>query len=87
MDPFPDLATTDDDELERILRTAEDEADAISARRRALHAHIDALRAERVGRLTYGPAPVAMFKLVGMLLLAAAGAVAARLVLALDALD
>jgi hypothetical protein len=51
VDPFPDLATTDDDELERLLRTAEDEADAISARRRALHAHIDALRAERVGRL------------------------------------
>ena len=51
MDPFPDLATTDDDELERLLRSAEDEADAISKRRRALHAHIDALRAERVGRL------------------------------------
>ena len=51
MDPFPDLATTDDDELERLLRGAEDEADAISARRRALHARIDALRAERVGRL------------------------------------
>ena len=51
MDPFPDLATTDDDELERLLRAAEDEADAISVRRRALHAHIDALREERVGRL------------------------------------
>ena len=51
MDPFPDLATTDDDELARLLRTAEDEADAISARRRALHVHIDKLRAERVDRL------------------------------------
>jgi hypothetical protein len=51
VDPFPDLATTDDDELERFLRTAEDEADAISKRRRALHARIDALRAERVARL------------------------------------
>jgi arsenate reductase-like glutaredoxin family protein len=51
VDPFPDLATTDDDELERLLRTSEDEADAISKRRRALHARIDALRAERVGRL------------------------------------
>ena len=51
MDPFPDLATTDDDELERLLRSAEDEADAISKRRRVLHGHIDAHRAERVGRL------------------------------------
>ena len=51
MDPFPDLATTDDDELERLLRAAEDEADAISARRRALHRRIDALREERVVRL------------------------------------
>ena len=31
MDLFPDLATTDDDELARLLRAAEDEADAISA--------------------------------------------------------
>ncbi|HET7368496.1 MAG TPA: hypothetical protein VFI83_09040 [Gaiella sp.] len=51
MDPFPDLATTDDDELERLLRASEDEADAISARRRALHRHIDALREERVRRM------------------------------------
>jgi anti-sigma-K factor RsiG len=51
VDPFPDLATTDDDELARLLRSAEDEADAISARRRALHVHIDKLRAERVERL------------------------------------
>ena len=51
MDPFPDLATTDDDELERLLRSSEDEADGISARRRALHRHIDALREERVRRM------------------------------------
>ena len=51
MDPFPDLATTDDDELERLLRAAEDDADAISARRRALHGRIDSLREERVSRL------------------------------------
>jgi anti-sigma-K factor RsiG len=51
VDLFPDLATTDDDELERLLRAAEDEADAISARRRALHRRIDALREERVARL------------------------------------
>ena len=48
MDLFPDLATTDDDELERLLRAAEDEADSISARRRALHRRIDSLREERV---------------------------------------
>ena len=51
MDLFPDLATTDDEELERLLRAAEDEADAISARRRTLHKRIDALREERVSRL------------------------------------
>jgi hypothetical protein len=51
VEPFPDLATTDDDELERLLRTTEDEADAISRRRRALHGIIDALREERVRRL------------------------------------
>ena len=51
MDLFPDLATTDDDELERLLRAAEDEGDAISARRRALHLRIDSLREERVSRL------------------------------------
>src|SRR6478736_6093596 len=51
VDLFPDLATTDDDELERLLRAAEDEGDAISARRRALHLRIDSLREERVSRL------------------------------------
>jgi hypothetical protein len=51
VDLFPDLATTDDEELERLLRAAEDEADAISARRRTLHKRIDALREERVTRL------------------------------------
>ena len=51
MDVFPDLTTTDDDELDRLLRASEEEADAISVRRRALHVRIDALRHERVGRL------------------------------------
>jgi hypothetical protein len=51
VDAFPDLATTDDQELERLLRAAEEEAEAISARRRALHVRIDALRHERVERL------------------------------------
>ncbi len=51
MDAFPDLSTTDDDDLEQLLRASEEEADAISARRRALHGRIDALRHERVERM------------------------------------
>ncbi len=51
MDAFPELSTTDDDGLDQLLRAAEEEEDAISARRRALHARIDALRHERVERL------------------------------------
>ncbi|HET8741505.1 MAG TPA: hypothetical protein VFM41_02695 [Gaiella sp.] len=51
MDAFPELSTTDDDGLDRLLRAAEEEEDAISARRRALHSRIDALRHERVERL------------------------------------
>jgi hypothetical protein len=50
VDAFPELDTTDDDTLERLLRAAEEEAEGISARRRALHVQIDALRHERVGR-------------------------------------
>jgi RsiG-like len=51
VDAFPELTTTDDEDLERLLRATEDEADAISARRRALHGRIDALRQERVERM------------------------------------
>ncbi len=51
MDVFPDLASTDDDELERLLRASEQEEDAISVRRRLLHGRIDTLREERVQRL------------------------------------
>jgi hypothetical protein len=51
VDAFPELTTTDDEDLERLLRAAEDEADTISARRRALHGRIDALRQERVERM------------------------------------
>lgn len=51
MDALPDLASLDDDALERILRETEREEDAISGRRRALHDQIDDLRRERVHRL------------------------------------
>jgi cell division protein FtsB len=51
VDVFPELDTTDDETLDRLLRAAEEEAEAISARRRALHAQIDELRHERVERL------------------------------------
>lgn len=51
MDALPDLTTLSDDELERLLRAAEEEEEAISVRRRSLHGRIDALRHERVTRL------------------------------------
>lgn len=51
MDALPDLASMDDDELERLLRAAEGEEEAISNRRHTLHGEIDALRSERVRRL------------------------------------
>ena len=51
MDALPDLATLSDDDLETLLRSTEDEEDAISRRRRLLHERIDALRGERVTRL------------------------------------
>jgi hypothetical protein len=51
VDVFPELDTTDDETLDRLLRAAEEEAEAISARRRGLHGQIDALRHERVERL------------------------------------
>jgi hypothetical protein len=51
VDALPDLAALSDDDLERHLRETEDEEESISVRRRELHGRIDALRAERVGRL------------------------------------
>ena len=51
MDAFPDLASLSDDDLDRFIRETEEEEDAISQRRRRLHARIDELRAERVERL------------------------------------
>ena len=51
MDAIPDLATLSDDDLDRLIRETEDQEDAVSRRRRRLHAHIDELRGERVSRL------------------------------------
>ena len=51
MDALPDLATLTHDDLDRLIRETEDEEDAISQRRRRLHARIDELRGERVQRL------------------------------------
>ena len=51
VDALPDLASLDDNELERLLGETEREEDAISERRRTLHDQIDALRHERVHRL------------------------------------
>lgn len=51
MDAIPDLASLSDDDLDRLIRETEDQEDAISRRRRRLHARIDELRGERVSRL------------------------------------
>lgn len=51
MDAIPDLASLSDDDLDRLIRTTEDQEDAVSQRRRRLHERIDELRGERVARL------------------------------------
>jgi len=51
VDAIPDLASLNDDDLDRLIRETEDEEDAVSQRRRRLHARIDELRGERVSRL------------------------------------
>jgi hypothetical protein len=51
VDAIPDLATLSDDDLDRLIREAEEQEDAISQRRRRLHGRIDELRGERVSRL------------------------------------
>jgi len=51
VDAIPDLASLSDDDLERLIRDAEDREDTVSKRRRRLHERIDELRAERVARL------------------------------------
>lgn len=50
LDPLPDLASLDDDELWAEIRRLEQEEDDISLSRRVLHAQIDIVRAERAKR-------------------------------------
>ena len=51
MDALPDFASLGDDDLSLLIRKAEQEEEAISIRRRFLHARIDVLRGARVDRL------------------------------------
>ena len=54
LEPLPDLATIDDDDLRSMIRELEREEDDISLRRRFLHGQIDILRAARYGRFRSG---------------------------------
>ena len=51
MDALPDFASLSDDDLSLLIRQAEEEEEAISVRRRSIHARIDLLRGARVERL------------------------------------
>ena len=51
MEPLPDLASTSDEELKRLIDEYTDEENEVSYRRRILHGTIDILRAELVARL------------------------------------
>lgn len=51
VEPFPDLSTLSDEQLDALLADLEQAEDAISLRRRLLHGRIDIFRAERVSRL------------------------------------
>ena len=51
MEPLPDFATLNDDDLRSMIHELEKEEDDISFRRRVLHGRIDILRAELVARL------------------------------------
>ena len=51
MDALPDFASLSDDDLSLLIRRAEEEEEAISVRRRSIHARIDVLRGARVERL------------------------------------
>jgi hypothetical protein len=51
VDALPDFASLSDDDLSLLIRKAEQEEEAISIRRRFLHARIDVLRGARVDRL------------------------------------
>ena len=51
MEPLPDLASTNDEELKRLIDDYTKEELEVSYRRRILHGKIDILRAELVARL------------------------------------
>jgi hypothetical protein len=51
VESLPDLATTSDEELKRLIDTYTREEQEVSYRRRILHGKIDILRAELVARL------------------------------------
>ncbi len=51
MEPLPDLASTSDEELKRLIDEYTQEEQEVSYRRRILHGKIDILRAELVARL------------------------------------
>jgi hypothetical protein len=51
VDPLPDLASTSDEELKRLIDEYTQEEQEVSYRRRILHGKIDILRAELVARL------------------------------------
>jgi hypothetical protein len=51
VDALPELASLSDEDLERLIRSTEDEEEGISQRRRRIHDRIDALRGARVERL------------------------------------
>jgi hypothetical protein len=51
VEPLPDFATLNDDDLRSMIHELEKEEDDISFRRRVLHGRIDILRAELVARL------------------------------------
>jgi hypothetical protein len=51
VEPLPDLASTSDEELKRLIDEYTQEEQEVSYRRRILHGKIDILRAELVNRL------------------------------------
>ena len=51
MEPLPDLATLNDEDLKRLIDEYTKEEQEVSYRRRILHGKIDILRAELVNRL------------------------------------
>jgi hypothetical protein len=51
MEPFPDLASLSDEDLEKLIDELTKEEQEVSYRRRVLHGKIDLLRAELIARL------------------------------------